>query len=154
MSFSANGEELMKRRERLQVVLEEQTAKMAEAASGSREFKRCEHEVKQTRALITAVDAALRLCGEVVKSKAKRREKEPVDVTSSAVARIGKTARAELRVQVAEIGGRQTVDVRTWFVPKGSTEWVPSRKGVQIDASKLPLLIDALRMAAQHLPQG
>ncbi|MBV5337876.1 MAG: hypothetical protein J0653_08140 [Deltaproteobacteria bacterium] len=41
--------------------------------------------------------------------------------------------------------GRKVVDLRLWFRPQGAVEFVPSRKGLTIDAGKLPELIEALQ---------
>lgn len=67
------------------------------------------------------------------------------------LARIPKTDRAELRVSIELWRGERIVDARWWFKPASSGDWVPSRKGVAIDSSKLGALIDGLRLAEQHL---
>lgn len=67
------------------------------------------------------------------------------------IASIPKGKRAELRVSVNEWKGLHILDLRLWFQPKGGGAWGPSRKGVSIDAAKTDALIDALRLAKQHL---
>lgn len=67
------------------------------------------------------------------------------------VARIPKGKRAEMRVSINDFRGVRNVDVRLWYVPKGGGEWVPSRKGVAVEAGKLDAVIDALLLAKQHL---
>lgn len=67
------------------------------------------------------------------------------------VARIPKGKRAEMRVSINDYRGVRNVDVRLWYVPKGGGEWVPSRKGVAVEAGKLDAVIDALLSAKQHL---
>jgi hypothetical protein len=61
------------------------------------------------------------------------------------VAIIRKSDTAEIRVSRSSWHGRQTIDVRVWFIPKGGDEFVPSRKGVTIDAGKCDELINALK---------
>jgi hypothetical protein len=57
---------------------------------------------------------------------------------------IPKTDTAEVRISRTYWKGRNVIDLRIFFLPKGGAEFVPSRKGLAIDASKLPELIDAL----------
>ena len=59
-------------------------------------------------------------------------------------ATIRKTDTAEVRVSRNYWKGRSVIDIRIWYLPSGGTEFVPSRKGLTIDDSKLPELIDAL----------
>jgi len=70
------------------------------------------------------------------------------------LARIPKGSRAEMRVSIKPWQGRQTVDIRLWYIPEGKTDFAPSRKGVAFDASKLPALLDALHQAVQFTPTG
>jgi hypothetical protein len=60
---------------------------------------------------------------------------------------IPKTQAAEVRVYVKTHKGRRVVDVRLWYVPAGSTDFVPTRKGVTFDASKIDRLRNALEAA-------
>ncbi len=60
------------------------------------------------------------------------------------IAAIRKTDTAEIRVSVHGYKGRSVVDVRVWYLPDGGGEFVPTRKGITFDASKLPELIEAL----------
>lgn len=62
--------------------------------------------------------------------------------------RIRKSDTAEVRVSRTSWHGRQVVDIRIWYQPAGGAEMVPSRKGLAIDASKLPDLIAALQEVA------
>ena len=59
-------------------------------------------------------------------------------------ASIRKTDTAEVRVARNSWKGREVIDIRIWYRPDGSTEFVPSRKGLAIDAGKLPDLIALL----------
>ena len=68
------------------------------------------------------------------------------DRSSKILARIPKTERAEVRVTRQIWRGREVIDVRVWYQPRGSTEFVASRKGATIDAQKLPELVAALSL--------
>lgn len=63
-------------------------------------------------------------------------------------ASIRKSDTAEVRVSRDMVGGRRVVDVRVWFLPKGGSEYIASRKGITIDASKIHDLIGALQEVA------
>jgi hypothetical protein len=65
------------------------------------------------------------------------------------IARIPKTDTAEVRVSRKMWKMRPCIDVRLYYLPGGQTEFVPTRKGVTFDASKLPELMAAL---AAELP--
>lgn len=67
---------------------------------------------------------------------------------SLCIGRIRKTDNAEVRVSRNTWKGRPVVDVRVWFRPDGSAEYVPSRKGLTIDAAKVGDLVDLLGEAA------
>jgi hypothetical protein len=63
------------------------------------------------------------------------------------LARIPKTDTAELRVSRSRWKEREVIDLRIWYIPAGKDEYAPSRKGVAIDAAKLPELVAALKSA-------
>lgn len=65
------------------------------------------------------------------------------------VAAIRKADGAEVRVTVQGYKGRRVVDVRVWYQPAASGDYVPTRKGVTVDADKLPSLALALAEAAR-----
>lgn len=65
------------------------------------------------------------------------------------VAAIRKADGAEVRVTVQGYKGRRVVDVRVWYQPAAGGEFVPTRKGVTVDADKLPALALALADAAR-----
>lgn len=67
------------------------------------------------------------------------------------IASIPKGKRAELRVSINEWQGARTIDLRLWYQPKDGGDWGPSRKGVSIEASKLGMLLEALRAASQGI---
>lgn len=61
---------------------------------------------------------------------------------------VRKTDTAEVRVSRSLWKGRDVVDIRIWYLPAGGAELVPTRKGLTIDAGKLPDLIEALKEVA------
>lgn len=65
------------------------------------------------------------------------------------VAAIRKADGAEVRVTVQGYKGRRVVDVRVWYLPATGGDYVPTRKGVTVDADKLPALALALAKAAR-----
>lgn len=65
------------------------------------------------------------------------------------VAAIRKADGAEVRVTVQGYKGRRVVDVRVWYQPAAGGDFVPTRKGITLDADKLPALALALAEAAQ-----
>ena len=65
-------------------------------------------------------------------------------MSQSDIQAIRKTDTAEVRVQRKSWKGRSVIDIRVWWRPKGGTDFIPSSKGVTIDDSKLPELLDLL----------
>jgi hypothetical protein len=65
------------------------------------------------------------------------------------VAAIRKADGADVRVSVQGYKGRRVVDVRVWYQPAGGADFVPTRKGVTVDADKIPALAAALAEAAR-----
>lgn len=65
------------------------------------------------------------------------------------VAAIRKADGAEVRVTVQGYKGRRVVDVRVWYQPAAGGDYVPTRKGITVDADKLPALALALAEAAR-----
>lgn len=61
------------------------------------------------------------------------------------IATIRKSDTAQVRVSRSSWRGRQTVDVRIWYIPPGGGDYVPSRKGITLDAGKCAELIEALK---------
>lgn len=70
------------------------------------------------------------------------------------VAAIRKADGAETRVAIDLYKERRVLDVRVWFRPSGQAEYVPTRKGVTLDADKLPELVAALAKAAALIDAG
>lgn len=60
------------------------------------------------------------------------------------VGSIRKTDTAEVRVSRGTWKGRPVVDVRVWYQPASGADFVPSRKGLTIDAGKVRDLVELL----------
>ena len=65
-------------------------------------------------------------------------------MTSTTIGTINKSESAEVRVTTSNYKGRSVVDVRVWYIPEGSQEYTPSRKGITIDIGKVKDLIHIL----------
>jgi Transcriptional Coactivator p15 (PC4) len=76
-------------------------------------------------------------------------EKGPIEV-----AVIRKAEGAEIRITVSVYNGRRVVDVRVWYQPRDSVEYVPTRKGVTFDSDKLPALAEAIAQAMAIAEEG
>ena len=72
----------------------------------------------------------------------------PMIVSNTPAPIVRKTETAEVRVNRNAWKGRDVIDVRIWFLPPGGNDFIPTRKGLTIDASKLSELIEALREVA------
>lgn len=70
------------------------------------------------------------------------------------VAAIRKADGAEVRVTVQGYKGRRVVDVRVWYQPAAKSDFVPTKKGVTVDADKLPELARAIAVAVNILEGG
>lgn len=57
---------------------------------------------------------------------------------------------AIIRVSLDTFKMRSVVDVRVWYLPKGGTEYVPSRKGITCDVSMVSALAAAMIKAANQ----
>jgi hypothetical protein len=57
---------------------------------------------------------------------------------------IPKSDVAEVRVSTTKFKDRPVLDIRVWFIPRDAVDFVPSRKGVTVDLSKVHDLINLL----------
>ncbi|MBX9605274.1 MAG: transcriptional coactivator p15/PC4 family protein [Gammaproteobacteria bacterium] len=64
---------------------------------------------------------------------------------------IPKSGRASIRIALDHFKGRKVVDIRLWFLPKGSDTFVPSQKGITVDANQFLHLADAINVASIRL---
>ena len=67
---------------------------------------------------------------------------------------IPKSTRASIRIAVDHYKGRKVIDIRLWFQPRGSESFVPSQKGITVDAKQIGRLADAINAAAVQLVEG
>ncbi|MDD5291598.1 MAG: transcriptional coactivator p15/PC4 family protein [Candidatus Omnitrophica bacterium] len=57
----------------------------------------------------------------------------------------------EVRVGISEYEGNDLIDIRTWTLPKGAEEKVPTAKGVSINVKLYPELKEAVLMLEKEL---
>jgi hypothetical protein len=57
----------------------------------------------------------------------------------------------EIRVGVSEYEGNDLIDIRTWTLPKGAEEKVPTSKGVSINVKLYPQLKEAVLALEKEL---
>lgn len=65
------------------------------------------------------------------------------------VAIIRKNDTAQVRISRGSYQGRDIVDIRVWFIPRGGGDFVASGKGVTLDARKCDELIEALKAVSE-----
>lgn len=57
----------------------------------------------------------------------------------------------EIRIGVSEYEGNDLIDIRTWTLPKGAEEKVPTAKGVSINVKLYPQLKEAVLALEEEL---
>jgi hypothetical protein len=67
------------------------------------------------------------------------------------IGEITKTKRVKTVVRINDYKGRTLIDIRDFFLPDNSSEFVPTKKGISIDKSNLSSIIDLLEKAEQSL---
>jgi hypothetical protein len=70
------------------------------------------------------------------------------------VARIPKSDRFELRVQLGTYKGKPIIDVREWWLHKESGEWRPGNRGLATNQKFAPQLAEALVAAVEAIKSG
>lgn len=60
----------------------------------------------------------------------------------------------EIRVSITEYQGNDLIDIRTWTLPKGAEEMVPTGKGVSINVKLYPELKDAILSLENELKEN
>ncbi|MDD5005301.1 MAG: transcriptional coactivator p15/PC4 family protein [Candidatus Omnitrophica bacterium] len=60
----------------------------------------------------------------------------------------------EIRVGVSEYEGNDLIDIRTWSLPKGAEEKVPTSKGVSINVKLYPQLKEAILALEPELKEN
>ena len=70
------------------------------------------------------------------------------------LARIPKSERAEIRVQVGAYKGRQVLDVREWWRDKNGGDWRPGYRGLTVGQALVPQIAEALAAAVAAIKDG
>lgn len=114
-------------------------------------------ELQDNTQALTQLDAIL---GSAERSAARRTKQadqtaQPVRLATIAedaivLAKIPQSINYELRVTLQTWKGRLTVDLRT-YCRKTTGEIIPTKRGLQIDVRRLAALLEALRVALQHV---
>jgi len=58
-------------------------------------------------------------------------------MTNKLMGAIRKGEDSEVRVTQSEYKGRSVVDIRVWYKPTKNSDYVPSRKGITVDSTKI-----------------
>lgn len=66
------------------------------------------------------------------------------------LAELRKADGATIRIALDRYKGRCVLDVRLWYQPDGLTEYVPTRKGITLDADRLPEFAQAVAEALRR----
>jgi hypothetical protein len=65
------------------------------------------------------------------------------------ISSIRKGRRSVVRLSLQVYRGRPVFDLRVFWRPPGSDNYLPTKRGVTMDAGRLPELVEALRLAAE-----
>jgi hypothetical protein len=69
----------------------------------------------------------------------------PAKITADAApVRISRSDTEELRAYLSEFKGHPFLNVRTFFLPEGKAEWLPTRKGAIVRAEDIPTFVAGL----------
>ena len=60
----------------------------------------------------------------------------------------------EIRVGISEYEGNDLIDIRTWTLPKGAEEKVPTSKGISINVKLYPQLKEAVLALEKDLKEA
>lgn len=131
--------------------LEQLKARRAQLAATLEQLPADDGDRFSIQEVITSIDKLLERSVPAPKKQAARTSR-PGPAGDYLLASIPKGEAAELRISIKTWKGRRTVDLRLYFKPDGGEEFIPSRKGVSFDASKLDALVDGLMLARQHMP--
>lgn len=129
------------RRAAISSVLQEIGTAAAGAEPGTEAAKALERTMKDGQRLLGTLDRAI--------NRAASRPLDEAPSEGRVIARISPDGGSgtEVRVVAQTWRGRHVVDFRVWRLDRASQTWVPSKRGVQLRASKLPELVRALSVA-------
>lgn len=71
--------------------------------------------------------------------------------TGELIGELKKTGIVVTKVRLTEFKGRNFIDIRDYFKPKGSLEFMPTKKGVAIDVSRASELVSLLEQAEARI---
>lgn len=111
-----------------------------------------DRELQQIDGLLRQIDALIEP-KPVKVARPTARKPGPSFEQIAEIARLRKDACTEIRISVRAWQGRRAVDLRQWYLPRDSTEWRPTSKGMFLNAPLAQALIEALQQAQQHLQQ-
>ncbi|MBL7131782.1 transcriptional regulator [bacterium] len=60
----------------------------------------------------------------------------------------------EIRVGISEYEGNDLIDIRTWTLPKGAEEKVPTSKGISINVKLYPQIKEAVLALENELKEA
>ena len=63
------------------------------------------------------------------------------------IGEINKTANVKTQVRLTEFKGRELLDIRDFFKPRGAVDYSPTRKGICLDISKISDIITIMEQA-------
>ena len=63
------------------------------------------------------------------------------------IGEINKTANVKTQVRLTEFKGRDLLDIRDFFKPRGAIDYSPTRKGICLDINKISDIITIMEQA-------
>jgi hypothetical protein len=129
----------------------------AERPTAPKALRAWVRELESAQQLLAQLDAIIG-SGERAKARLERKatDRKPKPSTDTSgneslvLAKIPQSINYELRVSLHTWKGRRTIDVRTYWL-KAPGEALPTKRGMQVDVSRLPALLEALKSAMQHV---
>lgn len=70
------------------------------------------------------------------------------------IGEIVKTSNVITKIRLTEFKGRNLLDMRDFFKPKGAIDFSPTKKGVCIDVTKIADVISLLEQAENEILKG
>lgn len=80
-----------------------------------------------------------------------RKEGRKVIIMEKVIGEIVKTNNVKTMVRLTEFKGRELIDIRDFFKPKGAIDFSPTKKGICIDVNKIADLITLLESAENEI---
>ena len=70
------------------------------------------------------------------------------------IGEIVKTSNVITKIRLTEFKGRNLLDMRDFFKPKGAIDFSPTKKGICIDVTKIADMISLLEQAENEILKG